>query len=401
MKRYVTAALFALAAVGAGLLTTGETGVRYEERLVGIAVEQTFGDAAPAVAAQPLAIQALLLDYAAEPGGEALVLQTRLALLRYPELAHRVLRAYGGEPEFQRILLNYGPAVLLPIAYFMDHELTSLEWRQRLGDAVDDVTRWFSDVFGVGSPTDPSSIRSEGASGATAETLTPEQRGLWAIAFVGTEGHDFLGQFVTGADGEVEWVQTERMLKGVGELFFGGLSNLERKRRQGQEIHIGDVAWAAIDVAAIVATVKLVKALKALHSAPRAVAGVGFSERVALVGSRVLHQSGRLGRAVARYGAIPAAAYLMLRHPSLINATLVELAGWLEVPPAAVQFAFWFVALWLLLRVTLALLRPLSWVMGTLAGLLGRLAGWTTSPGARGSLATAAAGSGHPTAPSR
>ena len=401
MKRYVTAALFALAAVGAALLTTGETGVGYDERLVGIAVEQTFGDAAPAVAAQPLAIQALLLDYAAEPGGEALVLQTRLALLRYPELAHRVLRAYGGEPEFQRILLNYGPAVLLPIAYFMDHELTSLEWRHRLGDAVDDVTRWLSDVFGVGSPTDPSSMPSEGASGATAEALTPEQRGLWAIAFVGTEGHDFLGQFVTGADGEVEWVQTERVLKGVSELFFGGLSNVERKRRQGQEIHIGDVAWAAIDVAAIVATVKLVKALKALRSAPRGVARVRFSERVALVGSRVLQQSGRLGAAVARDGAIPAAAYLMLRYPSLINATLVELAGWLGVAPAAVQFAFWFVALWLLLRVTLALLRPLSWVMGMLAGLLARLAGWTTSPGARGSLATAAAGSGNPMAPSR
>jgi hypothetical protein len=297
--------------------------------------------------------------------------------------------------------MKYGPAVLLPIAYFMDHELTSLEWRQRLGDAVDDVTRWLSDVFGVGSPTDPSSMPSEGASGATAETLTPEQRGLWAIAFVGTEGHDFLGQFVTGADGAVEWVQTERVLKGVSELFFGGLSNVERKRRQGQEIHIGDVAWAAIDVAAIVATVKLVKALKALRSAPRGVASIGFSERVALVGSRVLHQSGRLGAAVARYGAIPAAAYLMLRHPSLINATLVELAGWLGVAPAAVQFAFWFVALWLLLRVTLALLRPLSWVMGTLAGLLARLAGWTVSPGVRGSLATAAAGSGKPMAPSR
>jgi hypothetical protein len=191
------------------------------------------------------------------------------------------------------------------------------------------------------------------------------------------------------------------VLKGLRDLFFGGLSNVERKRRQGQEIHIGDVAWAAIDVAAIDATVKLGKALKALRAAPRSVAGVGFSERVALVGSRVLQQSGRLGAAVARYGAIPAAAYLMLRHPSLINATLVELAAWLGVAPAAIQFAFWFVALWLLLRVTLALLRPLSWVMGTLAGLLARLVGWTASPGTRGSLATAAAGSGNPMAPSR
>jgi hypothetical protein len=401
MKRYVTAALFALAAVGAALLTTGDTGVDYEERLVGIAVEQTFGDAAPAIAAQPLAIQALLLDYAAEPGGEALVPQTRLALLRYPELAHRVLLTYGGEPEFQRILRNYGPAVLLPIAFFMDHELTSLEWRHRLGDAVDDVTWWLSDVFGAGATGDARAAPSEDAVGATAETLTPEQRGLWAIAFVGTEGHDLLGQFVMGADGEVEWVQTERVLQDVRDLFFGGLSNVERKRREGQEIRIGDVAGAVIDLAAIVASIKVLKALTAFRSAPRAVASVGFPERVALLGSRVLQQSGRLGAAVARYGAIPAAAYLMLRHPSLINATLVELAGWLGVPPAAVQFAFWFVALWLLMRVTLTLISPLSWVIGTLAGLLARLVGWTASPGTRGSLATAAAGSGNPMAPSR
>lgn len=401
MKRYATAALFALAAVGAALLTTHEPGTDYEERLLGIAVEQTFGDAAPVVAAQPLPIQALLLDYAAEKGGEALVLQTRLALLRYPELAHRVLPVYGGEPDFQRILRDYGPPVLLPVAHFMGQELTSLEWRRRLGHAMDEVTQWFTDASGAGAIRDPRVAPNESASGATSGTLTPEERGLWAIAFVRSEGHDFLDQFVTNADGEVEWVQTERVLEGMSELFFGGLSRLERKRRQGQEIRIDDFGWAAIDVAVIVASVKLVNALKAVRATPRGVAAAAFSQRVALVGSRVLQQSGRLGVAVARYGAIPAAVYLMLRHPSLINATLVELADWLDVPSGVVQFAFWFVVLWILMRVTVALLRPLSWVLDTLSALLARLSGWTASPGARASLATVAAAGGKPMAPGR
>jgi len=104
---------------------------------------------------------------------------------------------------------------------------------------------------------------------------------------------------------------------------------------------------------------------------------------------------------VARGGAVPAAACRMLRHPSLIDAALVELANWLGVAPAAVQFAFRFDALSLRLRVTLALRRPLSRVLGTLAGRLVRVAGWMASPGARRSLATAAAGSGSPIVPSR
>ena len=91
----------------------------------------------------------------------------------------------------------------------------------------------------------------------------------------------------------------------------------------------------------------------------------------------------------------------MLRHPSLIDVALVELAGWPGVAPAAVPFAFRFDALSLLLRVTLALRRPLSRVLGTLAGLLARVVGWTASPGAGRSLATAAAGSGSPIVPSR
>ena len=91
----------------------------------------------------------------------------------------------------------------------------------------------------------------------------------------------------------------------------------------------------------------------------------------------------------------------MLCNPSLINAALVELAGWPGVAPAAVPFAFRFDALSLLLPVTLALLQPLSGVLGMLSGLLARVVAWTASPGAGRSLAMAAAGNGSPIVPSR
>ena len=92
-----------------------------------------------------------------------------------------------------------------------------------------------------------------------------------------------------------------------------------------------------------------------------------------VLGSR----GGRLGARVAHYGAVSATIYLMVRYPSLVNATLAALAGWLGVDPWIVQFLFWFVALCVLLRLTLALLSPLSSVLGGLSWMLGTAANWT------------------------
>jgi len=125
--------LACLAVAGAAWLVGGPSAPPYEDQLIGVAVRQSFGDAASQVAAEPLEVQALLLDYA---DNEQLVLKARLALLRYPDLARRILPVYGGEAEFQAVLLTYGEAVLPPIAYFMDHDLTSLEIRRALSERV-------------------------------------------------------------------------------------------------------------------------------------------------------------------------------------------------------------------------------------------------------------------------
>jgi hypothetical protein len=368
MKLNLNSLLLALlAAGGAGWLAGAQPASSYEDQLIGVAVRQSFGDAAPQIAAEPVAVQALLLDYAAD---KALVLKARLALLRYPDLARRILPVYGAEPEFRDVLLSYGEAVLLPIGYFMDHALTSLEVRRALGDQVERVKRLYAQLAGTATPESPA---------APAAELTPEERGWYAVNFLREDGYRFLGQFTVGPDGTADWVQSERVAAGLADLFLGGVRSLETKWRQGQEIEAPDLAWATMDVVVIVASVKLVKAVRAAkvaESGSVAARAGGFSRRVALFGSRVLAGGGRLGIAVARYGAVPAAIYLMVRYPSLANATLAELAGWLGVEPWLVQFLFWFVVLSVLLRLVLFVLPPVSGVLRGLAWLTGRVGAW-------------------------
>jgi hypothetical protein len=359
--------LACLAAAGAVWLVSGTSAPAYEDQLINVAVRQSFGAAASQVAAEPLEVQALLLDYA---NNEPLVLKARLALLRYPDLARRILPIYGGEPEFQVVLLTYGEAALPPIAYFMDHDLTSLEIRRVLIDRVERARLLYDRL--VGSPVDAAPPATE-----PVPELTAEERGWYAVQFLLEEGYDFLGQFTVNPAGKADWVQTERVTEDVASLFLGGVRGLESKWRQGETVESSDLGWAALDMVVIASSVKLLKAVRAGRAvAPGAAMARtgGFSERVALFGSRVLARGGRFGLAVARYGAIPAAVYLMFRYPQLINSTLAELGNWLGVESWVVQFLFWFVALSVIMRLALFLLGPLSWVLRGLGVLTGVLA---------------------------
>jgi hypothetical protein len=359
--------LACLAAAGAAWLVSGSSAPAYEDQLIRVAVRQSFGDTASQVATEPLEVQALLLDYA---DNEPLVLKTRLALLRYPELARRILPIYGGEPEFQMVLLIYGEAALPPIAYFMDHDLTSLEIRRAINDRVERARLLYDRLVGV--PVDAAPAATEPVPG-----LTAEERGWYAVQFLLEEGYDFLGQFTVNPAGKADWVQTERVTEDVANLFLGGVRGLESKWRQGEAVEGSDLGWAALDMVVIASSVKLLKAVRAGRAVTSGAAMArtgGFSERVALFGSRVLARGGRFGLAVARYGAIPAAVYLMFRYPQLINSTLAELGNWLGVESWVVQFLFWFVALSVIMRLALFLLGPLSWVLRSLGWMTGALA---------------------------
>jgi hypothetical protein len=127
------------------------------------------------------------------------------------------------------------------------------------------------------------SATSETQSQAQTTELTPDERGWSAIALLHEGGYGFIGQFAVGPDGTAEWVQSERVVEGLSDLFLGGMRGLETKWRQGSEVQVGDVAWAALDVALIAGSVKLVKALalartaQAAATGARAAAGMGIS----------------------------------------------------------------------------------------------------------------------------
>ncbi|MGA7979976.1 MAG: hypothetical protein WCA32_07080, partial [Chromatiaceae bacterium] len=308
-----------LSAAGAVWLSNAQPQGGYGAQLIRVQLHEQFGAAAQEIEREPAAVQALFLD---EADNQRLVLQMRLALMRYPELARRILPIYGEDPDFQDVLLRYGEPVLPVIGYFMDHPLSSLEWREKLGRDVHNLkqlyARWTQPQGLPAAGTEPVSKTD------SLPTLTPEKRGRYAIAFLRQEGYGFLGQFAVEPNGKAHWVQTERALEDVSAFLFGGVNDIEAKWRLGQEIGATDVAWAAVDVAAVAASVKLVKALSMAGRGARAAEATGFSERVTLFGSRLLARSGRLALSAAKLGAVPAAVYLMVRHPSLINATLAE-----------------------------------------------------------------------------
>jgi hypothetical protein len=372
MKLNFTSLLLAcVAAAGAAWLVDGTSTPAYEDQLIGVAVHQSFGDSATEITAEPLEIQALLLDYA---DNELLLLKARLALLRYPDLARRILPVYGADPDFQMVLQNYGEAVLPLIAYFMDHDLASLEMRRALADRAEETRQLYAQLMGTSQEVAPPGK-------APVSELTAERRGWYAVNFLLEDGYDFLGQFAVAPDGKAGWVQTERVTDGLMDLLFGGVQDLETKWRLGEEIKGPDLGWAALDVAVIASFLKLLKAARTGRAvAPGSYAGStavrsgGFAQRVSKLGSRVLARGGRLGLTIASYGAIPAAVYLMFRYPSMINATLAELGGWLGVEPWLLQFLFWFVVISVIMRLALFLLGPLSWTLRSLGWMTGILA---------------------------
>jgi hypothetical protein len=115
-----------LAAAGAAFLAAGRSTPSYEYQLIRVAVQQSFGDAASEVLAEQPEIQALLLDYA---DNEQLVLKTRVPLLRYPELAGRILPIYGMPETHTHDYRRYGTTTLF----------AALDWPQVRSSASSSV----------------------------------------------------------------------------------------------------------------------------------------------------------------------------------------------------------------------------------------------------------------------
>ena len=364
--------ILGLAAVIAVISTVSSDPMLIEERLIRIQAEDTL-QAFPRIEAEPLEVQAALLDMADD---ELLLLKARAAYLRYPAMTREIFPLYGPEPEFREILRLYGENILPPIHYFLSRPIRSIELMNDLATkykaAVDFITgRAKNETDATGQQSNPQE-----------ETLSPEERGWYAVRFVQEEGHDFLGQFVVNDQGDIVWIRTERVLENINQFFASGIRNLEIRHRTGNDVSAADIGWASVDVLVFASALKVLRVGRAVAVSSRSAAG---TTRSAALAAR-LTASGRMLMTTARYAKWPAlvgVGYLVVTHPGIINDLLAEISDILGYPEKLVQFLGWMLILLPVLYIGSWVFR---WVVRPALGLLGTLITGLAHIGRRKSL---------------
>lgn len=303
---------------------------------------------------QPIELQAALIDLGDDP---LLLLKAQAALMVYPEMARAVFPLYAPEPEFQRILRRHGEHVLPPIHFFLQNSVSTVEWMNSASVQFQRARDYFNELRGRPTEQDPKQPDSG--------PLTAAERGWYAINFIDREGTDFLGQFQVDPEGDIQWVQTERITEGLTQFFTGGIRQLESSYRMDGEVTASDIGWASVDVLVFASAVKFLRAGRAVA---RTTQGARVSTRSAAMAARVTG-SARLLLRSARYAKWPAVigvGYLVVTHPSLISDFFAGVADVLGVPPMLIQTAGW-----------LLILAPVfylaSWLLGPAIALLSGL----------------------------
>jgi hypothetical protein len=378
----VAVAFLAAAAIGYWSVS-----VSYPEQLIRLQVAQGFGKIDKRIADEPLAVQALLLDYAdnsekdAKSGHGELALKAWVALLKYPVQSREVLQLYGAEPEFQAILRQHGESVIPVIKYFLDNDLRSVKLMNKAGEVVTSVTdqvgvavevtkrtigNWVGKLKGdtpATSPSTPSTPSTPHPVSTAPQPVKvefgPTQQGLYAINAINREGHKFLGQFALDAANVAHWNQVDRIGSNVVIFLTGGLSNLERKYDLGETIGGSDVFFAAVDVIPFVVAVKLLKAGKVVAATGKELSLVS---KTRVFAARLIPKNPLLLK-MGKYGVVLATGYVVLTHPSLLNSVFAEIAKWMGLNIVLVQFICWF----LLISVAL---YPFFWLLKILVNLL-------------------------------
>lgn len=341
-----------LAFLGALFVTIGVTPESVEQRLIRIQLSHLLPAYAHELDAESVELRAQFIDFADDA---VLAAKARIALARYPEMARDILTVYGDRDEFRDALREYGEHVLLPIRYFMLHEVRSVAWLHMAGATWSGLRqRWGGDGAG------------DGIGDAPREPLDAEERGWYAVHFIREEGHGFLGQFVLDGDRNVQWIQSERALEALGSFFAGGVRGLETKYRRDEAIGAGDFGWAAVDLALGVSAVKVLR----LGRAGATAGSMTYAQRSAALGASMLRGS-RVGLRLAKYGAPVALAYLAVSHPSLMHALMAKAAETLGLPAWAGQLTGWTLLLWPILWLASLLLGPLALALRGFAKALG------------------------------
>ncbi|WP_189468753.1 hypothetical protein [Litchfieldella qijiaojingensis] len=344
--------MMGIALVVAVAISLASRPMAVEERMIRVQAAEAYPEYAEQLEREPLEVQAVLLDYRHD---DLLRLKAEAALLEFPELIREILPRYGTEPEFQAVLREYGSVILPPIHYFLHHDVHTLALRDAAARQLQSVRAATRHWWQNGTSTSTPQRVVENPDGDVSMTLTPEQRGWHAVDLIAEEGHGFLGQFTLGADGEVKWIQSERLLEAANSLFAGGIRQLESRVRRGQEVEAEDIGWALADGAVMVSAVKLLRMGRASARSARA---ADATRRNTALASHFSVAAGLVN--VGRYAQWPtvlAGTYLVVRHPAIVSDALAAVARTLGYPVRLVQFLGWTLILLPCLYLGLGLLR--------------------------------------------
>lgn len=359
-----------LLAVGA---STSWQAVPLDEKLMQLYLD-ALPELAPALKEEPAAVQAVLLEYADD---DVLLLKAQAALLKQPDFARKILPLYGYEPEFREILVEFGDSILLPIDYFLKNRIRTLELRHYANKRFEAAKQQTERLFTPQNEPEKNPVLAE-----VANSLTPEQRGWYAVNFIREEGHRFLGQFALDSQGQARWIQTERLLGETGSFFLSGIRALETKARTDDPIGIGDLGWAAVDLVVVTSAFKILRIGKGAAVGSRATA----ASRLTTIG--------RSGVTTAKYGTLLTSAalvYVAVRHPSLINDALTAIASMLDLPLLPFQIIVWTLILLPLLYVGTWLMRfllpPVIFILRAFIRLIAWLDGHQRKSAKSGSIA--------------
>jgi hypothetical protein len=355
--------VFLLALLVAVVVSYQSEPVPVDHRLIAIHAQEKM-DGFSGLKDEPIELKAAVVDLGEDP---LLLLKAQAALMVYPEMARAIFPLYASEPEFQRILRRHGEHALPPIYYYLRNSVSTVEWMNSASVQFQRARDFIRSLRGPVGDTPQEQPQDRGP-------LTPAERGWYAINFIDREGADFLGQFQVAPDGDVQWVQTERITEGVTGFFTGGIRQLESSYRADGGITASEIGWASVDVLVFASAVKFLRAGRAVAKTTQ---GARVSTRSAALAARITGST-RILLASARYAKWPAVigvGYLVMTHPSLISDFFAGVADVLGVSPLVMQVAGWAIILvpafyvlsWLLWP-AIALLRGLLTALYRLAG---------------------------------
>lgn len=332
----------------AGVASTVASHEPFESRLVCLEAQRALPSIESTLQHESPELNAILLSYSHD---QALWMSAYLALTRHGDVARGVLADYGHLPELQSVLVRYGADTVLPISYFRDNDIVTLSAQHWFGERYQQVSRLWGD-------------ETEAAS----SELNPYRRGQMGIMLLDANGHALLNQFVVGDQGNVEWLQGERLVSGVGDFFTSGLRDLESQWRRGDAIGAADLGWAGVDLLVMASTVKVLRAGRAARSA-RVGSVEAQGARAGLRQGVIATSSGRFATLprMAKVAAVAGTAYVVARHPSLVSALGANLSNWLGWPVWLGQFLIWLIVLLPVLLIARFiyrwLLTPLLWLL--------------------------------------